>query len=193
MKERSDSLKRRGVLAPTPEVIAYCDVEKAGSGANQSSAFRNFAGGTSVRLGAKLSDIRPKEGAAKRARIEPRHPEVVPSDPVIFERLVDKSPTSLGLPINTECRRMDAGGKLTIHDKSSGAMTDFLARARSSGTNPRCAPVREVWRMGVFRSKSGVDGGGRVASRRIAQRGETDISRGRWEASTLVLPGDGGP
>ena len=32
IKKRPDSLKRRGVLAPTPEVIAYCYGEKAGAG-----------------------------------------------------------------------------------------------------------------------------------------------------------------
>ena len=45
IKERTESLKRRGVLGPTPEVISYCAAEKSGAGANQSSVFRNFAGG----------------------------------------------------------------------------------------------------------------------------------------------------
>ena len=110
IKERADSLKRRGVLAPTPEVIAYCAAEKAGSGAHQSSVFRSFAGGKSVRLGATLSDLRPKASAAKRARVDPRPPDVVPVDPVIFECLVDKYASSLGAPINTECRRLEGGG-----------------------------------------------------------------------------------
>ena len=107
VKERADSLKRRGVLAPKPGVFAYCDSEKAGSGANQSSVFRNFAGWESVRRGEKLSDLRPKESAAKRARVDPRPPELVPVGPVISDRLVDKSATSLWLPIRTECRRME--------------------------------------------------------------------------------------
>ena len=128
IKERGDSIKRRCVLAPTPEVVAFCDGEKAGAGSNQSAALRNFTGGESVRQGAKLSDLTPKECGAKRARVEPRPPGVAPVGPVIFACLVDKSSSSIGIPLNTERRRLEEGGKLTIQGKSSGASADFPAR-----------------------------------------------------------------
>ena len=194
IKERADSLKGRGVLAPTTDVVAYCDSEKAGSGANQSSVFRNFAGGKSVRLGAKLSDLRPKASGAKRALVDPRPPEVVPVDPVISECLVDKSPPSLGIPLNNECRMLGEGGEITIHYKKSGAMSDFLVRARSSGAKGFRAMLQSGrsggWKCCAPNAESMEADAAQYAA--AHKGGETVVSRGSWGSAILVLLVDDG-
>ena len=148
-----------------------------------------------MRLGAKLSDLRPKASGATRARVDPRPPEVVPVGHVISERLVDKSSSpSQGIPINTECRRMEECGKLTIQDAKSGAMEDFLVRARSSGTKGFPDMIQSGrsggWKFCAPNAESMEAAEAQYAA--AHKGGQTEVSRGRWGAAIFVLLVDDG-